>query len=227
MHSIRFPNETPEYRAARDALLKAEIELRRHVEEVAVLRRGLPLGGELKEDYLFEEAGAAGQVWRVRLSELFEPGKDSLLLYSFMFGPNMKEACQMCSSFLDGLNGSAKHVTQCVNLAVVASSPVDRIRSFARERGWSGLRLLSSHGNSYNRDYHGEDDSGGQLPVMNVFARRNGKIFHFYNTELLFVAPEPGQQPRHIDLMWPLWNLLDLTPEGRATTWMPKLSYGG
>ncbi|MGZ8830565.1 MAG: DUF899 family protein, partial [Thermoanaerobaculia bacterium] len=94
-----------------------------------------------------------------------------------------------------------------------------------RERGWRNLRLLSSANNTYNRDYHAENEKGGQMPVLNVFVRRDGRIHHFYGTELLYVPPEPGQDGRHVDMIWPLWNLFDVTPEGRGETWQPRLKY--
>jgi predicted dithiol-disulfide oxidoreductase (DUF899 family) len=131
----------------------------------------------------------------------------------------------MCTSMLDGLDGIAPHATQRVNFAVVAKSPIDRILKFARERGWRNLRLLSSAGTTYNRDYGGEAEDGSQRPSLNVFARRAEKIHHFYNAELLFVRSEKGQNPRHVDLLWPLWNLFDLTPDGRGTDWYPRLGY--
>lgn len=229
LHSIRFPGETDEYRQARDELLQAEIELRRQTEAVAILRRQLPLGGAIKEDYVFEE-GATDPAdlntrQSVQLSALFSEGKDCLILYSFMFGPEMKQACPSCTSILDGLNGSAPHVAQRVNIAVVAKSPLERIRAFAQQRGWRNLRLLSSAHNSYNTDYHGETPDGHQIPSLNVFVRRHGKIYHAYNTELLFAPSEPGQHPRHVDAIWPVWNLFDFTPEGRGTDWGPKLVY--
>ena len=107
----------------------------------------------------------------------------------------------------------------------MAKSPIERIREFARSRGWKNLRLLSSASNSYNADYRGENEKGNQMPSLNVFARRNGKIFHAYNTELLFAPQEPGQDGRHVDMIWPVWNMFDFTPEGRGTDWHPKLSY--
>lgn len=227
--SIRLPGESPRYRKARLELLLAERRLRRQVEDVARMRRKLPLGGRVLEDYVFEE-GAAGleedaPVRPVRLSELFAEGKDTLALYSFMYGPDMKQPCPNCTSILDSLNGAAPHARERLNLAVVAKSPIHRIRVFARWRGWDHLRLLSSAGNTYNRDYFGETADGGQMPSLNVFVRRRGAIHHFYNTELLFLPAERGQDPRHVDLIWPLWNLLDLTPEGRGKDWYPQLSY--
>jgi predicted dithiol-disulfide oxidoreductase (DUF899 family) len=227
--SFRFPGEDDPYRRARNRLLKAEIDLRRRVEEVAALRRQLPLGGEAPKDYVFEEGladlNAPQTVQQVRLSQLFQPGKDTLAIYSFMFGPKMKAACPMCSCLLDSLNGAAVHASQRISLAVVAKSPLERIRSFARERGWSCLRLLSSAANHYNRDYYGENEEGGQQPSLNIFVRRGAKIHHFYHTELLLAAPEPGQNQRHVDMIWPLWNLLDFTPEGRGADWYPSLTY--
>jgi predicted dithiol-disulfide oxidoreductase (DUF899 family) len=116
-------------------------------------------------------------------------------------------------------------VSQRINFVVVAKSPIQRIHAVARERGWNHLCLLSSEGNSYNLDYFGEDEKGNQRPSLNIFARRDGKIHHFYHTELLFAPSEPGQDGRHVDLIWPIWNLLDYTPEGRGTNWYPRLKY--
>jgi predicted dithiol-disulfide oxidoreductase (DUF899 family) len=229
LHTTRFPGETPAYRAARDRLLAEETRLRRQTEAVAALRRKLPPGGALREDYVFDEITPAMDKTTIRgevkLSELFADGKDTLVVYSYMFGPRMAAPCPMCSSMLDSLDGSAPHITQRVNLAVVARSPIDRILQVARDRGWRHLRLLSSAGNTYNRDYHGETDKGAQLPTLNVFSRRQGRIHHAYCTELLFAPFDTGQDGRHVDPIWPLWNLLDLTPEGRGTKWYPKLKY--
>ena len=131
----------------------------------------------------------------------------------------------MCSSMLDALNGNARHIGERTNLVVIAKSPIGRILEFARARGWSNLRLLSSASNSYNLDYHGEDEKGAQGPMMNVFVRRKGAIRHFWASEMLSAKSEPGQNARHVDMTWPLWNLLDLTPEGRGSDWYPKISY--
>ena len=142
-----------------------------------------------------------------------------------MYGPQMKHACPMCTSFLDGLDGNAQHLAQRANLVVIAKSPIERIVEYARGRGWRNLRLLSSAGTSYNRDYHGENEKGAQLPMMNVFVKHGGKVRHFYGSELLYAPEDKGQNARHNDLMWPLWNVLDLTPDGRGGDWYPKLSY--
>jgi predicted dithiol-disulfide oxidoreductase (DUF899 family) len=217
-----FPGESARYRTARNRLLEAETELRRQVERVARMRRKLPLGGPLKEDYVFD-AGAGRQV---KLSELFRDGKNTLLIYSYMFGPKMAQPCPMCTSFLDSIEGAVDHFTQSANLAVVVKSPIARGKKTAKQRGWRRLSLLSSADNSYNIDYHGENAAGGQLPMMNVFVRRNGKIHHSYATELHFMPPDQGQNQRHIDMMWPLWNMLDLTPEGRGD-FFPSLDYSG
>jgi predicted dithiol-disulfide oxidoreductase (DUF899 family) len=229
LHSFRFPGEDESYRRARNELLQAEIDLRRRVEEVAALRRRLPLGGEIPEDYVFEEGPAdlsgPASLRAVSISQLFQPGKDTLAIYSFMFGPQMKAPCPMCSSIIDALNATVQHASQRMNVTVVAKSPLERIRTFARERGWNRLRLLSSANNHYNRDYYGENAEGGQQPSMNLFVRRGGKIHHYWNSELVLTPADPGQNQRHVDMIWPLWNLLDLTPEGRGTEWFPSLNY--
>ena len=240
--SITFPNESPEYRAARDRLLEQEIELRRAMEAVAAARRALPAGGPIPEDYVFQGAGADGAPKDVRLSELFAPGKDSLIIYSFMFprdpgddrpGPETGSTaelplaegpCPSCTALLDQLDGTVEHATQHVNFAVVAKAPLPRVLAFAAERGWRRLRLLSSAGTTYNRDYHAETSAGHQRPMMNVFHRDGDTIRHFWGTELLYAPTEPGQDPRHVGTLEPLWNLFDLTREGRPS-WDEQLVY--
>lgn len=225
MAHVEFPNESAEYRAARDALTRAETELTLRIEEVAAQRRALPLGGEVPEDYAFTEGPAdlasAEPAAEVRLSQLFGP-HDTLLLYSFMYAPGMDRPCQMCTSMLDGLDGAAPDVSHRAGLAVVAKVSIGLLREFARERGWFNLRLVSSAGTTYNRDYHGESADGGQLTRMNVFVRRDGRVRHFYATEQ--TVSRPGWGDRHVDLLWPLWNVLDLTPEGRGNDWYPEYS---
>lgn len=221
MPGLTFPNETTGYRAARNELLEKEIALRAEVERVAAMRRGLPLGGQIKENYAFEEFEPEGKVRTVKLSELFEDPKTSLFVYSWMYGPAMAQPCPMCASIIDGLNGNARNITQRINLVVVARSPIERIMAFAKGRGWTSLRLLSSARNSYNADYFGETSAGDQYPMANVFVRRDGSISHFWGTEMLYTNVEGD--PRHMDLMWPLWNILDTTPEGRGD-WYPPLN---
>jgi predicted dithiol-disulfide oxidoreductase (DUF899 family) len=225
-HDVSFPGESAEYRIARDELLAAEIDLRRRIESVAALRRKLPAGGRPPDDYAFSEQGVDGTVRKVRLTELFRPGSDTLVVYSFMYGPEMDHACPNCTSILDALDGENRHLVQRISLAVVAKSPLSRIVAHAKARGWRDLRLLSSEGTTYNRDYHGEDQSGDQTPALNVFSRRGGEVRHTYCTELMFAESEPGQDPRHVDSIWPLWNVLDCTPEGRGSDWHPSLTYG-
>jgi predicted dithiol-disulfide oxidoreductase (DUF899 family) len=220
LHAIRFPGESAAYRAARDELLAAEIELRRKTEDVAALRRKLPPGGAVPEDYVFD--GPAG---KVRLSELFQKPDASLVIYSYMYGPEMAQPCPMCTCMLDGLDGQAPHIQQRINLAVVAKSPLPRILDFTKPRGWRNLPLYSSVGNSYNREYRGEDEKGAQWSNLNVFVRRDGRTRHMFSTEMNLVSADRNQNHRHVDAIWPVWNLFDFTPEGRGTDWYPKLSY--
>lgn len=222
--AIRFPGESQSYRESRDQLLEAEAELRRNLETVAKLRRGLPLGGLIPEDYSFAEFHE-GAEREVKLSQLFADDKDTLIIYSYMFGPKMEQPCTSCTSILDGLDGVFPHVVQRVNMAICAKSPIARVKQFAANRGWRNLHLISSANSTYNQDYHAESPAGDQLPALNVFARRDDGIHHFYSTELLYSPAESGQDGRHVDLIWPLWNLFDLTPEGRGEGWYPQLSY--
>ena len=223
LHDKSFPNEDQQYRKARNDLLLAEADLRTKLEEVAAARRQLPPGGAIKEDYVFDRL-LDGTPGSVSLSELFERGQPSLLVYSFMYAPDAQHPCPMCTSFLDGLNGNAAHISQRINLAVVAKSPIARVQEWADQRGWNHLRMLSSEGNSYNRDYFAETPEGAQLPMCNVFVDSGDGIRHYWASELFFV-PFAGGHPRHVDLLWPLWNFLDLTPGGRDSDWFPQLSY--
>jgi len=222
IHDVRFPNESAEYRAARDRLLEAEMALRRQTEAVAAQRRALPPGGQVREDYVFEEGEDARPV---RLSELFGD-KDVLILYSYMYGPAMERPCPSCTAMLDSLDGEAPHITQRVALAVAARSPIGRILDFTNDRGWSRLRLVSDAHNTYHRDYHSETAEGSQRPILNVFTKdAGGVIRHQYATELAFAPSEPGQNPRHIDAIWPMWSAFDLTPIGRGAETGAKLAY--
>jgi predicted dithiol-disulfide oxidoreductase (DUF899 family) len=239
---MRFPGESAEYRAARDRLLAQEIELRRAMEAVAAARRGLPPGG-VAEDYVFEGRRADGGSGEVRLSELFAPGRDSLVIYSFMFprdpgderpGPEGGQTarlalaegpCPSCVALLDQLEGAVEHVSQHLSFAVVAKAPLPRVLAFAEERGWRRLRLLSSSANTYNRDYLGETAEGHQRPMLNVFHRDGETIRHFWGSELFYAPSEPGQDPRHVGTLEPVWNLFDLTREGRPMDWDEQLRY--
>jgi predicted dithiol-disulfide oxidoreductase (DUF899 family) len=228
---MRFPQESAEYRRARDELLEAEVALRRQVEAVAAQRRQLPLGGAIPTDYEFHEWDAtSGQARTVRLSELFEQGKDTLYIYSFMFNPGpsgrpLEVACPLCNSMMDGLDGGLPHLTQRINFAVATKAPIERFRAHAQARGWRYARLLSAATSTYNRDYQAETSDADQRPMASVFVRRDGRVHHFWSSELLTVSTEPGQSPRHVDFMWPLWAALDRTPEGRGADWMPQLEY--
>jgi predicted dithiol-disulfide oxidoreductase (DUF899 family) len=223
-HTKQFPNEDQKYRTARYKLLEEEIELRRHTERVAQMRRELPMGGKLKEDYVFDEV-ANGEPRKVKFSELFTPGKPSLVIYSMMYHPDDEFPCPSCNSIVDGLDGSTPHIRDKVNFVVVTKAPIEKTLKWAAGRGWSNVRLLSSYANTYNRDYFGENEKGGQTPILNVFSKQPEGIFHSYATELLFAPSDPGQNMRHVDIIWPVWNVFDYTPEGRGTEWYPKLKY--
>jgi predicted dithiol-disulfide oxidoreductase (DUF899 family) len=228
---LRFPGESEEYRSARDELLAQEIELRRQIEQVSARRRELPLGGELPTDYEFEEWDqAAGTARVVRMSELFEDGKDTLYLYSFMVVPEAQGLpfvgpCPSCTSIIDAVDGEVPHIVRRINFAVCSKAPIERFGAHAETRGWRHARLLSSAGNTYNVDYGAEDANGFQWPLATVFVRRDGRIHHFWSSELWSAeADDPAQGPRHVDYMWPMWAILDRTPDGRGD-FQPSLEY--
>ncbi|MGH8495853.1 MAG: DUF899 family protein [Gammaproteobacteria bacterium] len=240
--SIAYPGESAEYRAARNRLLEQEIDLRRQMEAVAAARRKLPPGGEVPEDYIFQARGADGRLTVVRMSELFAPGKDTLAIYTFMFprypdddrpGPTSRELrdlplgkapCPSCTAFLDQLDAAMKHAGEHLNLVAAAEAPVDQVTAFSHERGWRTLRLVSTAGNTYKKDYNADYEGHG-MPMLNVFHRHGRTIRHFWGTELFWAEREPGQDPRHVGTLEPLWNLLDLTPEGRPADWHEQLCY--
>jgi predicted dithiol-disulfide oxidoreductase (DUF899 family) len=241
--SIAFPGESPEYRAARDHLLEQEINLRRAMESVAAARRSLPPGGLVPEDYVFDAIGRHGTPAKVKLSELFSPTQNSLVIYNFMFprssedsrpGPakgatadlKLEESpCPSCTALLDMFDPTAAHFAPAgLNFAVIAKAPIERLAAFANERGWQNLRLFSSGHNNFRRDYHAESHEGDPVPLMTVFRREDDQIRHFWTSEMIFSPPDSGQDPRHHGTLDALWNLFDMTPEGRPA-WDEQLDY--
>jgi predicted dithiol-disulfide oxidoreductase (DUF899 family) len=240
MEHPSYPNESAEYRAARNALLQDEIALRAQIEAVAAKRRALPPGGPVSQDYVFERIGRNSMPERVKLSELFGP-HDTLILYSFMYGPERTLPCPGCTHLLDGLDGAARHSGQRAAFHIVAKSPIARLAAWAHERGWEHLSLVSTAGNGYDADYFGDtskfppglrrqfgvdDGKDWDETIFNVFHRRDGAIRHFWGSEMAFAPPAPGQHHRAGDLADPLWGLLDMTPEGRGD-FFPKVHYAG
>ncbi|SFR94797.1 Predicted dithiol-disulfide oxidoreductase, DUF899 family [Dyella sp. OK004] len=216
---MRIPNESAEYRRARTALLAEEIELRRHIERVAELRRALPPGAEVANTYRFQ-----GENGAVDLAGLFGD-KQTLVVYSYMFGPQRERPCPMCSSMIAAWNGEAQDVEQRVALAIVARSPIEKLVAFKNERGWRDIKLYSDIDGSYSRDYQAIADDGSEIPQLHVFTRRDGTIRHFWSGEMGEETADPGQDPRGAPDPMPLWNILDMTPEGRGTDWYPRLNY--
>lgn len=236
---MAFPNESAAYREARNALLDAEIALRRQTEAVAEMRRALPPGGEVGRDYVFERIGASFRPEPVKLSELFGEHR-TLLLYSYMFGPERDGPCPGCTHLLDCVDGAARHVAQRAALYAVAKSPIARLAAWAHARGWNHLTLLSTAGNAYDAHYYGDTAAltpamraergykQGEVwdePMLNVFVRDGGAIRHFWGSELVFAPEDPGQHHRGLDFMDPVWSLLDTTPEGRGQDFFPKVNY--
>jgi predicted dithiol-disulfide oxidoreductase (DUF899 family) len=216
MGGPRYPNESKKYRAARNALLKEERELVKKVKSVAAKRRKLPPGGELKEDYVFQWASDGKVGERVKFSELFGD-KNTLLLYSFMYGPGWDNPCPSCTSLVDGFDRAWYQVSRNAAFAAIAKAPAEKINAWARKRGWSQIPLLSGSESTFQADYRCQGESDDmQWPVMHVFTRRKGKIFHFWATEL---------SGNHVDTVWPYWNLMDFTPEGRPDLLVPPQQF--
>lgn len=216
---FRFPNESAEYRRARTALLAEEIELRRHIERVAEMRRALPAGGEVTKPYRFESERGP-----VSLADLFG-NKQSLVTYSYMYGPQRDAPCPMCTSLLSAWDGETQDIEQRIALAVIARSPIERLAEFKKKRGWRFLKLYSDLDGEFSRDYFGIAPDGGDSAAYNVFTRRDGRIRHFWSGEMGFEQSDPGQDPRGAPDLMPIWTILDTVPEGRGTDWYPRLSY--
>ncbi len=222
MSTFRFPNETDEYRARRDELLDLEVELRARIEAVAAKRRELPVGGRLAEDYRFGRWEDGG-VREVPFAELFS-SHSNLLLYTMMFGPDWDAPCPSCTSIVDGMNANWYAVDSTCAIAVVAAAGAEQLDAWARRRGWT-IPLVSGHGTSYLLDYAGfETTDPGVVSIMNVFCRTPEGIFHTWGSELLS-RPMDNGHPRHVDSIWPMWNLLDMTPEGRGDAIIPRQDF--
>jgi predicted dithiol-disulfide oxidoreductase (DUF899 family) len=216
-NKAQYPNESAEYRAARNALLAEEIELRRHIERVAAQRRALPMGGGIPRD--FELVGESGPT---RFSQLFGD-KNTLLVYSMMYGPQRKAPCPMCTSFLTSWNGTAVNLREKVAIAVIARSPIERLVEYKEQRSFSNLPFISDATGEYTRTYVNPEDA--DVPGFSVFTLRDGGVHHFYSGEMSGEMADPGQDPRGAPDLDPLWLMLDLTPEGRGKDWYPKLDY--
>jgi len=228
-----LPNESAEYLAKREQVRLAEIELRNAREKVAELRRALPEGATI-QDYEFLEGPASldqgdEPANQVRLSELFsyapppnplaegkgEKAPDrSLVIYHFMYGKKQTQACPMCTAWIDCFNGIAHHLAQNVDFAIVAAADLPTLRAHARKRGWDRLRLLSAGENTFKYDLGSEDAAGNQDSTISVFTRdSDGTLRHFYSGHPWL---GPGLWERGIDELNPIWNVLDLTPQGRG-----------
>lgn len=215
---VRIRNESEAYRTARTALLAEEIELRRHIARVAEMRQELPPGGRVDGDYRF-----LGEEGAVDFKGLFA-GKQTLVAYSYMFGPQRERPCPMCTNLLGPWDANAEDLAQHLSLVVIARSPLDKLLAWKRERGWRHLRLYQDLNDAYSQDYFGLLPDGSEIPAINVFSRRDGVIRHFWSGEMTGQTADPGQDPRGAPDQAPLWNVLDLTPEGRPN-WYPSLTY--
>jgi predicted dithiol-disulfide oxidoreductase (DUF899 family) len=226
LRHTRLSDESAEYLAAREQVRLAEVELMRHREQVAALRRGLP-PGPLVQDYVFEEGPADLALGdeparQVRLSQLFSGSGRPLVIYHLMFGKRQTTPCPMCTMWIDGFNGVAHHLAQNLDFAIAAAADLPALRAHARARGWHNLRLLSCGTSTFKFDLGSEDEHGEQDSTISVFTRdAAGQVRHFYSAHPR-MAEDIDQ--RGIDLLSPVWHVLDLTPEGRDD-WYPELSY--
>lgn len=217
--TTRWAGESEEYRRARTALLAEEIELRRHLEAVAEQRRALPPGPEVTREYRFE-----GENGPVHFADLFG-AHDTLVIYTYMFGPQRERPCPMCTSLLSAWDGEVPDILQRVGFAVTARSPIEKLKAFKAERGWQHLPLLSDTEQAFSRDYGAIAPDGSDIPQLLVFTRRDGTMRLFWAGEMGPESADPGQDPRGAPDLMPLWTILDCVPEGRGTNWYPSLTY--
>ena len=215
-NTVRQLNESPEYRAARQDLLAAEIELRRQMEHVAELRRALPPGGEVPADFHFVAEDGS----EVTLNDLFGD-HDTLVVYSYMFGSERDAPCPMCTSLMSSLSGKIANLRQRIGIAFTARSPIEQITEQKKAQGLDDLPVFSDASGEYTRAY--VDPNDGDTPGYSVFTRRDGSIRHFWSDEIGFQMADPGQDPRGAVQPDSLWLVLDTTPGGRGTDWYPSL----
>lgn len=226
MRQTRLAGESADYLTRREELRLAEIELMRQRERVAELRRLLPAGAAVT-DYEFLEGPADlgdgdDPVRPVRMSELFTGPGRPLVIYHFMYGKKQTTACPMCTMWIDGFEGVAAHLAQNVDFAIAAAADPATLRAHARARGWRKLRLLSCGDSTFKYDLGSEDPGGHQESTISVFTRGEGTLRHCYSAHPQ-MADDINQ--RGLDLLNPVWNILDLTPQGRGD-WYASLSYG-
>jgi predicted dithiol-disulfide oxidoreductase (DUF899 family) len=217
--SPRFPGESEAYALAREVLLADEIEFRRHMTRVSEKRMALPPGPAVQRDYRFKDENGA----EVGLAELFD-SHDTLITYFWMYGPQRERPCPMCSNWLGGVNGNAADLKQRLSLKILGRSSIERQKAFAAERGWRDLEFVQTVGDAYANDLHLLSVDGGESPALVVYRKDGNTVRVFYAAEMPPEAADPGQDPRTSPDIAPLWNLLDLTPDGRGQ-WYPKLSY--
>jgi predicted dithiol-disulfide oxidoreductase (DUF899 family) len=226
LRQTNLPNESDDYLSRRDELRLAEMELMRQRERVAELRRRLPKGAVI-QDYVFQEgpsslADGDAPTRTVRLSDLFTGPNRSVVIYHFMYGKKQTKPCPMCTSMIDCINGIVHHLTQNLDLAIVAAADPEALRAHARTRGWNGVRLLSAGTSTFKYDLGSEDKDGGQDSTISVFTREtDGTLRHFYSGHP-WLAPDMPE--RGLDELNPIWNFLDLTTQGRGD-WYAKLEY--
>lgn len=187
-HGTHYPNESEAYRRARTALLAEEIDLRRRIERVAEMRRALPPGGAVQKDYSFH--GESGQV---SFRQLFGD-KQTLAIYSYMFGPQRKELCPMCTSLMGAWENVVPGIEQRIAFVCIARSPFERLAAAKEARGWHKLAVYSDSSGDFTRDYVSAEDA--DIPAYNVFTRRDGTIRHFWSSEMGAGTADPGQDPR-------------------------------
>lgn len=215
-----FPGESPEYRAARRALLAEEIEFRRHMTRLVEQRRALPPGPIIANKYRFKDANGL----ELRLADLFGP-HDTLVTYFWMYGPQRERPCPMCTNWLGAVEGNAADIAQRVSLKILGRSPVERQLAFAAERGWRDLDFVQTVGDDYAHDLGLIREDGSEDPALVVFRRDGDVVRLFWASEMRFDMADPGQDPRDAPDIASFWSILDLTPEGRGADWYPKLSY--
>jgi predicted dithiol-disulfide oxidoreductase (DUF899 family) len=220
--SADIPHEVvtrDEWLLERKALLGREKELTRLYDQICAERRALPWV-KIGKNYMFD-----GPDGRVTLGDLFD-GRNQLMVYHFMFGPDWDEGCPGCSFFADHVDGARQHFENAdLSFAAVSRAPWEKIAPFKERMGWN-FPWVSSFGSDFNYDFHvsftpeqiankdvvynfeRSDETMDELPGGSVFFKNTaGEILHTYSS-----------YGRGGESLIGAFQFLDLVPKGRNET---------
>jgi predicted dithiol-disulfide oxidoreductase (DUF899 family) len=212
-----------EWLKARIALLAKEKALTHEHDKLARERRELPCV-KVETAYTFD-----GPRGKLSLADLFD-GRNQLVVYHFMLGPDWPEGCPSCSFLIDHLDGATVHLkARDVTMVLVSRAPLAKIEAFKKRMGWH-FPWVSSHGSDFNSDFDVSFTKeqiadgrgrynfgtiapyGEECPGLSVFAKdAAGQVFHTYSAYARGLEPLLGT-----------YVILDLVPKGRDEEGLPS-----